>query len=107
MPESQCIRVKLRPGKTEEFLRWAKTLSSRDNEVHDALRTEEILAENIFLERSAAGDFILFYTKAKNLLRANQIFASSVHPLDVEAKAVIASTWDLSTLQRLELVVDL
>lgn len=107
MAESQCIRVRLKPGKTEEFANWAKSLSGRKDEVRESLRAEGMLSELIFIERTPAGDFVLFYTKAESLLAANQAFERSKLPLDIEAKRVMADTWDFSQIQLLEGLAEL
>ena len=107
MSESQCIRVNLKPGKTDEFLLWAKGLSSRSDEVREALQAEGIVAEHIFLEHSESGDSIIFYTKAQDLKKANEAFERSSLPLDVEAKRVMASTWEFSSIKALQKVLDL
>jgi hypothetical protein len=38
--ESQCIKIKLKPGKTADFLKWADGLPDRMEEVREAMRSE-------------------------------------------------------------------
>lgn len=104
--ESQCIRVKLRPGKTDQFLNWAKTLSSRTAEVAESLALEGMSAEYLFLERAEDGDYVILYTKARNLVEANAAFERSQLKLDQEAKKVMAETWDFSTAKQVERLLE-
>src|SRR5262249_48201005 len=107
MAESQCMRVRLKVGKTDEFLRWARSFPDRMNEVREALKSEGIITEQIFLERTDEGDSIVFFTKAESLVKANQAFEKSSLPIDPEAKRIMAETWDFSSVRPLEVVVDL
>ena len=100
--ESQCIKIKLKSGKTEQFLDWAKTLSLRSSEVREALSSEGMNSELLLLDRSSDGDYVILYTRAKNLAEANTAFERSVLKLDQEAKKIMAETWDLSSVRVLE-----
>jgi hypothetical protein len=62
--------------------------------------------ELIFLDRAPDGDYLVFYTKAKNLAQAHQAFETSTSHLDLETKKVIADTWDTSSIWRLDLVAE-
>jgi hypothetical protein len=104
--ESQCIRVKLRPGKTEQFLTWANTLTGRLNEVKEALSSEGMLAELMLLERASDGDYIVLYTKAENLAEANDAFEKSGLKLDQEAKKVMSETWDFASVRQVERLLE-
>jgi Family of unknown function (DUF6176) len=106
MAESQCLRIKLCEGKTEAFLSWARSLPGRMQEVSESLAAEGILAEHIFLERSASGDYLHFYTRAENLAVASAAFQKSALTVDLEAKKIMAETWDFSSVKVLERVLD-
>lgn len=104
--ESQCLRVKLKSGKTEQFLAWAKTLSARPGEVRESLTFEGMVAELLFLEHAEDGDYVVLYTKARNLAEANAAFEKSQLKLDQEAKQVMAETWDFSTAKPVERLLE-
>jgi hypothetical protein len=58
-----------KPGKTEEFLAFAARL--RRDEVAASLAREGMLVETMMLERTGDGDFVVFYTRARDLAAAN------------------------------------
>jgi hypothetical protein len=105
MAEVQCVRVRIQPGKTEQVVAFLKNLPNRPNEIQEALHSEGIILESLFLDRQPQADYLIFYTRAKNLAQANATFVSSTLPLDLETKQFIAETWAEVTL--LETVVDL
>jgi putative intracellular protease/amidase len=104
--ESQCIRIKLRPGKTEQFLSWARSLSGRTNELKEALESEGLQSELMLLDRASNGDYVMLYTKAQSLASANAAFERSSLKIDHEAKQMMAETWDLSTIGQLERLIE-
>jgi len=104
--ESQCIRVKLKAGKTEEFLAWARSLKDREPEVREALALEGMNAEFLFLERAQDGDYAVLYTRAESLLEANKAFEGSRLKLDQQAKKVMAETWDFATASQVERLLE-
>lgn len=103
---SQCIRVKLKPGKTEEFLAWAGDLTERIDEVKEALISEGMQAELMMLERTAEADFVLLYTKAEDLGKANELFQNSNLRIDSEAKEIMAKTWDFESITVVECLLE-
>jgi hypothetical protein len=104
--ETQCLKIKLKPGKTEAFLNWASSLPERRDEVRKALESGGVITEQIFLERGPQGDYLIFYMKAESLARANIAFTESTLPLDIETKKVIAETWETEGIRGLEVIVD-
>jgi hypothetical protein len=100
--ESQCIRVKLKEGMTDTFLAWAKSLSSRNDEIRQALQAEGMSMELLLLERCNDGDYVVLYTRARNLVEANSAFQNSELRIDQEAKQIMAETWDFATIKPVE-----
>jgi hypothetical protein len=98
--------VKIRPGKTDEFLEWAKSLSNRKDEVVEALRSEGLTMELLFIERDTSGDYAVLYTKAHDLAQANAAFEASSLKIDQEAKGIMARTWDLSSIRQVEKLLE-
>ena len=107
MPQSECMRIRMKTGMTDKFLEWAKQIPSRMEEVKVCMEEQGILAEHIFLERSAAGDFIIFYAKVQDMAKARAVLGTSQRKLDQEMLKMIDETWDRSSVVRLEPVMEL
>jgi|GEM_PF-1026871 len=102
----QCLRVKLKPGTTDEFIAYAEGLKSKMDQVRRALLNETMVVESIFLDRCEDGDYIIFYTRAESLQKANEYLSSSTDPVDLEAQAIIQRTWDLTVAKALPVLFD-
>lgn len=107
MADSECIRIRLKAGMTERFVTWARQVPSRCVEVAECKGDQGILAEHIFLERSAEGDFIIFYCKAEDMAKAREMLQKSKRRLDLEMMEMIDSTWDRSDVSRLERIFEI
>lgn len=107
MPQSECIKVRLKPGMTDKFVEWAKQVSHRPDEAKRYMSEQGILAEHIFLERSPEGDFAIVYWNVEDLAKAKSAFQSSTTKIDWEMMEIVDSTWDRSQVARLEPVLEL
>jgi len=107
MPQSECIKVRLKPGMTDRFLEWAKQVSTRPDEAKRYMSEQGVLAEHIFLERSAEGDFVIVYWNVEDLAKARSAFQASARKIDLEMMEIVDSTWDRSQVARLEPVLEL
>ena len=107
MPQSECIRVRLKPGMTDKFVEWAKQVPKRLDEVRASMSEQGVLEQNIFLERSAGGDFIVLYWKVEDLEKARAAFQASKKKIDLEMVEMIESTWDRTEVYRLEPLMEL
>lgn len=107
MPQSECIKVRLKPGMTDKFLDWAKQVSNRPDEAKRYMSEQGVLAEHIFLERSAEGDFVIVYWNVEDLAKARSAFQASARKIDLEMMEIVDSTWDRSQVARLERVLEL
>lgn len=105
--QTQCLKIPLVAGKTARFLDWAATVRGREREAFEAMSGEGAVAEVIILERSSAGDSVLYYMRARDLERAAQVFAASRRPIDLETRAMIEECWDVARIQALEVLLDL
>lgn len=105
--ETQCVRIPLKPGKTDRFLIWLDTVRPRVAEMHESMTREGVVFEAMFLERAESGDAIVFYMRAKNLAAAQAAFASSALPIDVETQATINECWDTSRAAPLVVCLEL
>lgn len=97
----------MKQGMTDRFVEWARQVPSRSDEVRACMREQGILAEHIFLERSPAGDFIIFYCKSEDMAKARAILQESRRKLDLEMIEMIDATWDRSHVSKLEPVLEL
>jgi len=107
MPQSECIKVRLKPGMTDKFVQWARQVSTRIDEAKRDMREQGILAEHIFLERSSEGDFVIVYWNVEDLAKARTAFLSPPRKIDLEMMEIVDSTWDRSQVARLEHVLEL
>ena len=105
--QTQCLRIPIIAGKTERFLEWVSAVQSRQREAFEAMSGEGVIAEAVMLERGAAGDAVVYYQRARDLERAQQVFASSNLPIDRETRAMIDECWDVARIQPLEVLLDL
>lgn len=83
--QRQCLRIPLRTGSTERVAQWIRSLQDRTDEIATAIASEGITAESVLLERSTAGDTLLIYTAATDLVAAHLAFQSSTIAVDVES----------------------
>ncbi len=102
--EVQCLKVRLKPGTTEYVTDWVKTLSSRMDLVYDALISETMVVESMFLERGEEADYLIFYTRAESLQKANEMMLKSNNPVDKEAIEMMQETWE--SIQLLDVLFD-
>lgn len=105
MAEIQCLKIRIKPGKTQRIIGWLKGLKDRPQELREAQAAGGILLESLFLERAEEADYLVFYTRAENLARLGAVFERSALPLDLETKQIISETWGEVT--QLEPIVDL
>lgn len=107
-----CNAVRLKPGSLERVRAWAQTLNdTRRSETLATLRDEAMLIESVFLWHTDGADYLIYYLKAENLARAQEIFARSTHAIDAfhgqfkrdtfESTQPLALLLDLDTLSEL------
>ena len=105
--ETQCVRVPLKPGKTDRFLAWLDAVRPRVAEMHESMKREGVVFEAMFLERAESGDSVVFYMRAKDLAAAQTAFSSSKLPIDIETQSTIAESWDTSRAVPLTVCLEL
>lgn len=94
MYETQLLKIRIKPGKTEHVVEFFRTLQERESQCLDALRREGMVVESIFLERHDQGDFLYYYVKARNLLHANEVNLRATDALTLEIRQFVMTTWD-------------
>jgi hypothetical protein len=102
--EVQCLRVKLREGTTDYVINWVKELYNKMDLVYDALISETMVVESMFLERGEEADYLIFYTRAESLQKANEMMLKSNNPVDKAALEMMQETWE--SCQVLETLFD-
>ena len=107
MPQSECIKVRLKPGMTNKFLEWAKRVPNRMGEAKLCMSEQRVIAQHIFLDRAPDGDFIIVYWKAEDLAKAREVFQCSTRKMDLEMIEMVGLTWDRSQVAKLEPVMEL
>lgn len=107
MAQSECIRVRLKPGMTDKFTQWAKQVANRHDEARASMTEQGVIEQNIFLERGAGGDFIVLYWKVEDLGKARAVFQRSTRKIELEMTEMVEATWDKSQVVRLEPILEL
>jgi hypothetical protein len=105
--QTQCLKIPLLPGKTPRFLDWVSHVRGRERDAFEAMSAEGAVAEALFLERSPAGDAVVYYMRARDLEHAAQVFAASERPIDRATRAMIEECWDVPGIRALEVLLDL
>lgn len=106
MPESQCVRIPIFAEHEAAFTAWLRSLGTRSDELRALLADEGMLAELVFVERTADGAALVLYTRAARLADANAKYLASTHPIDVEMKSWQARALDLTRATVLEIILE-
>ncbi|NPV93200.1 MAG: hypothetical protein HPY50_20760 [Firmicutes bacterium] len=91
MFQTQCLKIKLKPGTTDYVLDFIRNLDRE--EVYEVLRLETMVVETLFLERTRDADYLIMYAKAESLIRANEAMVNSGHPHFESLKKFTDETW--------------
>ncbi|MDG0793438.1 DUF6176 family protein [Cohnella ginsengisoli] len=105
--EVQCLKVKIKPGMTQEFIDFVKDMQvNKMDFVYETMRSENIVVESIFLEKGEEADHIIFYTRsnpADEAIEEGPDRGSAI-PVDTESIEMLQKTWD--SVQSLEVLFD-
>ena len=93
MYQTQLLKIRIRPGKTEQVVDFLRTLMDRKDESIEALRREGMVVESLFLERRDEADYLYYYVKAKDLAEATQVNLRATDPLTLEIRKFVSETW--------------
>lgn len=104
MAQAQCIKYPVKPGHRETLINWITRLEGRSAELWQAMTEGGLVAEAVFLERSDSGDYILIYTRARDLGVATEALSNSNLPLIQEFNRVLADNVDLEKAISLDLI---
>ena len=104
--ETQCVKIKLKPGNLERVREWARTLNeTRRDEALDTLREETVIVECAFLDSTPEGDYLIVFMKAESFEKSRQAIQASTHDIDRYHQQFKRETWESG--EQLELLVDL
>lgn len=93
MYQTQLLKIRIRPGKTEQVVEFLRGLMDRQDESIEALRREGMMVESMFLERRDEADFLYYYVKAKDLAHSTQVNMQATDPLTLEIRKFVSDTW--------------
>ncbi len=93
MYQTQLLKIRIRPGKTERVVEFLRGLAERKDDSLEALRREGMVVESLFLERRDDGDYLYYYVKARDLAHANEINSRSTDPLTLAIRDFVSETW--------------
>ena len=102
--ETECYRIKLKPGSLDKVNEWASELNSRKEEALATLRDERVIVESVFLEQTDEGDYLIFYMKVNSFEKVREAVAKSQHPIDDYHQNFKKATWESG--QKLKMLVD-
>ncbi|ETX03695.1 DUF6176 family protein [Candidatus Entotheonella palauensis] len=105
MLQTQCLKVPIIPGKEAEVKNWLAALSTRHQEVLEAITSEDIADEAMFYAKEPSGEFLYLYSRAPDLAVAGAAFQKSQLPIDQEFKRISAECLDYRSAIRLELLL--
>ncbi len=101
----RCVKVRLKPGSLPRVREWAAEINDRRDEALATLEDESVVLESFFLDSSKAGDYLIGYIRAGNLVQAADAAERSTHDIDAYHKAFQQEAWESG--RALELLVDL
>jgi Family of unknown function (DUF6176) len=104
MPEAQCIKYPIKPGRRETLVNWIARLEDRSEELLEAMAEGGLQAEAVFLEHSVEGDYLLIYTSAPDLKAGMEALARSRLPLNREFDQLMVENLETDKAVSLDLV---
>lgn len=93
MYQTQLLKIRIRPGKTERVVEFLRELAERKDDSLEALRREGMVVESLFLERRDDADYLYYYVKARDLAHANEINMRATDPLSLAIREFVSETW--------------
>jgi hypothetical protein len=103
MLQVQCLKIPVVPGKGAALRAWMADLTARRAEVLEALASEEVTDEAVFLATEGAQEYLYLYSRAADLAAAGRAFQESTLALDQEFKQLMSECLDLAAAQPLTL----
>jgi hypothetical protein len=93
MYQTQLLKIKIRPGKTNAVIAFIKSLRDRKDQTLEAMRREGLAIESMFLERRDDGDYLYYYVKGRDLIQSNQVNMEATDAFSMEIRRFVSETW--------------
>lgn len=105
MSQLQLLRIRIKPGMTEDVVRYIQGLGRRNAEVTAAFVSQGMQTQSFFLERRSDGDWLYYLARAEDLLRAALVHEQSDDALATEGRELVEKAW--ADIHAPELLCDL
>jgi hypothetical protein len=102
MPEAQCIKYPVKPGRRDALINWIARLGARAPELLEVMAEGGFLAEAVFLERNDSGDHLLIYTSARDLEAGLVALSNSKLRLVQESNQLLAESVEVENAVSLQ-----
>jgi len=89
MAEVVLTKQRIEDGKTERLIEWMSEVREREDEVVETFRSEGMLTETAFLERTDDGDYLVYFMEAQDFDDVYEAYDDSTHDIDEEHKKVL------------------
>jgi L-rhamnose mutarotase len=104
MLQVQCVKIPVLDGKVTQLRGWIEGLSARRPEVLEAITSEGIADETVFLGVEGDRSFLYLYSRATSFAAAAAAFEVSELAVDVEFKRLMAECLDMESAEPLILL---
>jgi len=104
MLQVQCVRIPVLEGRMAKLREWIDGLSGRRPEVLEALESEGVADEAVFLGSEGDRDYLYLYSRSASVAAAGAAFDASRLSVDVEFKRLMAECLELQAAEPLILL---
>ena len=103
--KTKCIKIRLKPGCLDRVRTWAAEINRRSAEALVTLHDEGVVIESAFLDSTGEGDFLIYYMRATDFVRASEVAGQSTHLIDAYHQQFKQDCW--AETRQLESLIDL
>ncbi len=90
----QIVLARVKKDKLDVLRAWMRELASRRAEVEETLRREGVRHETVHLLETSDGPILSYVMELEDVTKAEQTFAASTLPIDVEHRRVMSEVLD-------------
>ncbi len=105
MSQLQLLKIRIKPGMTENVVGFIRGLGQRHNEVTDTFLREGMRSQSFFLERHSDGDWLYYLARADDLMQAALAHEKADDLLTQQANDLVQKGW--ADIHAPELLCDL
>lgn len=95
MSKIKLIKLRVKAGQKNNWLKWTVELKKRRREVLHTLKKEGMLSEACFISKNGK-DIYYFMETTKDFSVINKVFAESKNKIDIEHKKITSKTLKLN-----------